>query len=84
MYMFSNKSINKDIEVLLLKENKRLKRENEVLRKNLDDLMEYKEQYKELIQEMYTLREQYVNKMKLFDEIASEYNSELGKLKEIK
>ena len=84
MYMFSNKSINKDIEVLLLKENKRLKRENEVLRKNLDDLMEYKEQYKELIQEMHTLREQYVNKMKLFDEIASEYNSELGKLKEIK
>ena len=82
--MFSNKSRNKDIEALLLKENKRLKRENEVLRKNLDDLMEYKEQYKELIQEMHTLREQYVNKMKLFDEIASEYNSELGKLKEIK
>ena len=45
--MFSNKSRNKDIEALLLKENKRLKRENEVLRKNLDDLMEYKEQYKE-------------------------------------
>lgn len=82
--MFSNKSRNKDIEALLLKENKRLKRENEVLRKNLDDLMEYKEQYKELIQEMHTLREQYVNKMKLFDEIASEYNSELGKLKEMK
>ena len=82
--MFSNASRNKDIEVLLLKENKRLKRENEVLRKNLDDLMEYKEQYKELIQEMHTLREQYVNKMKLFDEIASEYNSELGKLKEMK
>ena len=81
--MFSNLSRNKDIEVLLLKENKRLKRENEVLRKNLDDLMEYKEQYKELIQEMHTLREQYVNKMKLFDEIASEYNSELGKLKEM-
>ena len=82
--MFSNKSRNKYIEALLLKENKRLKRENEVLRKNLDDLMEYKEQYKELIQEMHTLREQYVNKMKLFDEIASEYNSELGKLKEMK
>ena len=82
--MFSNKSRNKDIEALLLKENKRLKRENEVLRKNLDDLMEYKEQYKELIQEMHALREQYVNKMKLFDEIASEYNSELGKLKEMK
>ena len=82
--MFSNKSRNKDIEALLLKENKRLKRENEVLRKNLDELMEYKEQYKELIHEMHTLREQYVNKMKLFDEIASEYNSELGKLKEMK
>ena len=82
--MFSHNSRNKDIEALLLKENKRLKRENEVSRKNLDELMEYKEQYKELIQEMHTLREQYVNKMKLFDEIASEYNSELGKLKEIK
>ena len=82
--MFSNKSRNKDIEALLLKENKRLKRENEVLRNNLDNLKEYKEQYKRLIQEMHTLREQYVNKMKLFDEIASEYNSELGKLKEMK
>lgn len=79
--MSFKKSRNQEIEDLLLKENKRLKRENRVLTASLEELQRYKDEYKNLIDELNRLKTEYVNKMKLFNEIESEYKKELDKLK---
>ena len=75
--MFSK---NKDIQDLLLKENKRLKIENDSLRSVINNLQKHKEEYEVLIQELHNLKNEYKNKMKLFNEIEIEYKKELDKL----
>lgn len=81
--MFFNKlkPKNKDIEKLLLKENKRLKIENQQLYSSLDELQRYKDEYKELIEQVNKLRTEYADKIQLFNEIEAEYKKELDKLK---
>lgn len=69
----------REIENLLLKENKRLKRENQQLHSHLNELDRYKNDYKTLIDELHILRNKYQDKMKLFDELAAEYKKELNK-----
>lgn len=79
--MFSKKE--KDIEKLLLKENKRLKIRNQLLQSSLDELQRYKDEYKNLIKELTKLKTEYVNKLKAFNELENEYKKELDKLVKI-
>lgn len=78
--MSFKKSRNKEIEDLLLKENKRLKMENHILTASLEELQKYKDEYRNLIDELNRLKTEYANKMKLFNEIESEYKKELDEL----
>ncbi len=47
---------------------------------SLEELQRYKDEYRNLIDELNRLRTGYISKMKLFSEIESEYKKELDKL----
>lgn len=80
MFFHKLKSKNKDIETLLLTENKRLKIENQQLKETLDELDRYKQEYKQLIETVADLKNDYQTKMKQFDHLADEYRKELNRL----
>lgn len=69
----------REIENLLLKENKRLKRENQQLHSHLDALERYKNDYKTLIDELHILKNKYQDKITLFDKLAVQYKNELNR-----
>lgn len=80
MFFNKSKSKNKDIETLLLTENKRLKIENQQLKETLDELDRYKQEYKQLIETVADLKNDYQTKMKQFDQLENEYRKELNRL----
>lgn len=77
--MFS-KNAEKETINILLQENKRLKRENQRLRKSLETLAQYKEEYKDLNKQLTKLKQSYSIKLKDFEKMELEYNKELEKI----
>lgn len=80
MKFFSKDKVNEETVGILIKENKRLKKE---LAKKTDALMEvqrYKDEYKTLIEETNKLRNEYLNKLNEFDEIEKECIKQLNKI----
>ena len=75
--MFNKKS---DVENLLIKENKRLKMENQELREMVESIDKYKEEYSELINKLHELKDEYIKKIEGFNSLESEYRNELEKL----
>lgn len=82
MGIFSHKSeeINEEALSVVLKENKRLKRENQNLRNELDSVFKLKETYKELIDQVNNMKIEYLNKLKEFDILKEKYTKELEKI----
>lgn len=78
--MFKHKNINKETIEILLKENKKLKRENYRLQESLDELARYKEEYENLIKTLHSVKKEYIQKVKDFNEIEKEYKKELDKI----
>ncbi len=81
--MFFNKSkqLSKDVEALLLKENKRLKRENENLRELLEIADRYRNEYEKLCKETKNMHKKYKETMESFQRIEKEYTGYLEELK---
>lgn len=79
--MLFNRDIDKETLKILLQENKRLKRENYGLRESLEELQEYKDEYKGLIGELGALKEEYMDEVAEFESIEKEYRKELDKVK---
>ena len=78
--MLFNKKADKETLKILLQENKRLKRENQRLNESLEELQRYKDDYKELNEEVKRDKASYIQKMKDFDGIEKEYRAELDRL----
>lgn len=65
---------------ILLSENRRLKRENHLLRESLQETQKYKEEYKELIDRLNGVKSSYGKKLEEFDSLKEQYKKELEKL----
>lgn len=65
---------------IVMKENARLKRENQNLRNELDSVMNLKETYTELIEQIHNMKIEYLNKLKEFDILKEKYTKELDKI----
>lgn len=78
--MFKHKNMNKETIEILLKENKKLKRENYRLQESLDTLERYKKEYENLIETLHHVKKEYIQKVKDFNEIEKEYKKELDKI----
>lgn len=65
---------------LLLKENKRLKRENEKYKKMYDDMTRYRYECKETLNIVNDLRKNYEKKIDIFTNVLNEYKSYLNRL----
>lgn len=65
---------------ILLKENKRLRRENQKLTETLLNLEDYKNEYVTLIEEMNQLRAEYSQKLTEVTQLELEYRKALGNL----
>ena len=77
--MFKSKSekLNEKAMELVLKENARLKRENERLRSFLDETKEDRETYKKLIKQLDSLKEKYIQGISEFEIIQEGYKKQL-------
>jgi len=82
MSLFSRKSkeINEEAIDIVLKENKRLKRENQNLRNELEEVSKLKNGYKELIDQVHKMKIEYANKLDEFDKLKTQYEKELEKI----
>lgn len=79
MALFSRKSkeVNEEAVNIVIKENKRLKRENQNLRNELEEVSKLKNAYKELIDQVHKMKLEYINKLNEFDELKAKYAKEL-------
>lgn len=77
--MFKSKSekLNEKAMELVLKENARLKRENERLRSFLDETKDDRETYKKLIKQLDSLKEKYIQGISEFEIIQEGYKKQL-------
>lgn len=75
-----NKNINKETMNILLQENKRLRRECRRLNESLEELQEYKEEYKKLISELNQIKETYLEKIKGFEKLEDGYKKEFNRM----
>ena len=78
--MLLNRNVDKETINILLQENKRLKRENQRLHESLDELQQYKDEYRSLIEELKQAKGMYADKLKTFDKIEKEYRKELDRI----
>lgn len=81
--MFSkklNEKINNEALNFVIKENKRLKRENQRLRESLDNISHLKNEYKKLIEQVHGMKNEYANKLKEFDILKIEYMKKLDEI----
>lgn len=78
--MFLNQNVEKETIKILLSENKRLKRENQKLNVSLKELQNYKNEYKELTDNLNHLKETYQTRLKDFDQLEKHYKKELDQL----
>ncbi|MBQ7066345.1 MAG: hypothetical protein IJN92_05950 [Lachnospiraceae bacterium] len=77
--MFKSKSekISEQAVEIVLKENKRLKLENQKLRESLDKIGKLKNEYKELIENLNGIKKEYLEKLESFDKLENEYKKKL-------
>lgn len=73
--MFINRD--KEIENLLVRENKKLRIENEALNSVIEENKELIDEYKDLIKELKDLKKQYHNKLKDITKLENEYKKQL-------
>lgn len=78
--MFFNQNADKETIKILLSENKRLKRDNQRLNDSLNELQNFKNEYRELIDKLNQLKETYQKRLKKFDQLEKQYKKELDKL----
>ena len=78
--MFLKKSVNEETVSILMKENKRLKREIVKKDEALQAIQKYKDEYEKLIEELNGMKQKYGEKLNAIDEIEKEYRKQLGKL----
>ena len=75
-----NRGVEKETINILLRENKKLKRDNQRLRESLGELERYKKEYKDLNEKLTKLKKSYSIKLKDFEKMELEYNKELRKI----
>lgn len=75
-----NRGVEKETINILLRENKKLKRDNQSLRESLGELERYKKEYKDLNEKLTKLKKSYSIKLKDFEKMELEYNKELRKI----
>lgn len=80
-HMTFRKNTEKKTSKVLLRENKRLKCENQRLRESIEELQRYKDEYKNLIGELSSIKESYVDKIDEFNKIENKYRAELARVK---
>ena len=80
LFSRKTKEVNKEALSVVLKENKRLKRENQNLRNELEEVSKLKNGYKELIDQVHKMKLEYVNKLNEFDELKAKYAKELDEI----
>ena len=74
------KNLEKETVKVLLQENKRLKRENHRLNSSLEELEQYKKEYKVMIDRIKGIKKTYEKKIKEFDRLEKEYIKKLDKI----
>ena len=77
--MFS-RGVEKETVNVLLRENKKLKRDNQRLRESLDELERYKAEYCKLIEELNEVKEVYVERIEEFNQIEKECRKALNQI----
>ena len=75
------KNTEKETIKILIDENKRLKRENQRLNESLGELQRYKDEYRNLIDELNQVKAVYASKMNEFDRLEKEYRNEFKRIK---
>lgn len=78
--MFKKKERNDDVIEVLIKENKRLKRENANLKELQSDMEKYRDDYKALMEHVDALREKYMRDIDVLHQIEKEYKQKLKEL----
>ena len=78
--MLLNRNVDKETINILLQENKRLKRENQRLHESLDELQQYKDEYRSLIDVLKQAKGMYADRLKGFDKLEKEYRKELDRI----
>lgn len=76
-----NKKLDAQTISLYQKELKKLKRENENLRASVEELDEYKYEYKKLIEKLSDLKEIYSEKIRELNDIKENFSHDLERLK---
>ena len=75
-----NRDAEKETVNVLLRENKKLKRDNQRLRESLDELERYKAEYCKLIEELNEVKEVYVERIEEFNQIEKECRKALNQI----
>jgi len=78
--MFKRKEKNDDVVEVLIKENKRLKRENASLKELQSDMEKYRDDYKALMEHVDALREKYIQGIHELHQIEKEYKQKLSEI----
>ncbi len=75
--MLFRKKIYMETTETLMRENRRLKRENQRLADSLGELQRYKDEYRTLIDGLVHLKKEYLKKIDEFDILYGKYASDL-------
>ena len=75
-----NRDAEKETINILLRENKKLKRDNQRLRESLGELERYKAEYRKLIEELNEVKEVYIERMEEFNQLEQEYRKALDQI----
>lgn len=75
-----NRGAEKETINILLRENKKLKRDNQRLRESLGELERYKAEYRKLIEELNEVKEVYIERMEEFNQVEKECRKALNQI----
>lgn len=78
--MFKRKEKNDDVVEVLIKENKRLKRENARFKELQSDMEKYRDDYKALMEHVDALRAKYMQEIDELHQTEKEYKLKLKEL----
>ena len=75
--LFKNKETDKTVIDMLVEENKKLKNQNSLMRKQLDSISDCKNKYEELIKNLEEMQKQYIRKLDEFNKLEISFRKEL-------
>ena len=75
-----NRDAEKETINILLRENKKLKRDNQRLRESLGELERYKAEDRKLIEELNEVKEVYIERMEEFNQVEKECRKALNQI----